>query len=213
VKDQPLTPLSLILKHDNLSVMVPILQEGFRVAAKVGCDIQSLLCDQFGLRPDYLADRISTIFLNGKPLDNVAAAVIKDGATLALSAAMPGLVGATFRKSGSLAALRKSITYSTPDDTPATGHDGFVTIKLFNLLTSELGPLFLKRGIWVRGRDLRDALGSHPSDMHTIFKKIEKDGHCMDLEQVADLEWISMDACIFLRATGEIQGPGKTETG
>jgi hypothetical protein len=62
LKDQTSTTLSFVLKQDKITVLFPLLQEGFQVAAKVGCDIRSLLCDQFGLMPDYLADRISTIF-------------------------------------------------------------------------------------------------------------------------------------------------------
>lgn len=207
--DQPSTTLTMVLKQEKMSVLFPMLQEGFQVAAQVGCNIQRLLCDQFGLMPDYLANRISTIFLNGKPLDDAASAVVKDGSTLALSAAMPGLVGATFRKDGCLAAFRESITYQQEDDASATCHDGFVTIKLFNLLISEMGPLFLKRGIWVSGSDLRDVLGSHRSDIDTIFKKIEKNGAGIDPQQIADLEWMPLDARFFLQATCEPQGHSK----
>lgn len=186
-----------------MSVLFPLLQEGFQVPAKVGCDIQSLLCDQFGLMPDYLADRISTIFLDGKPLDDVASAVIKDGATLALSAAMPGLVGATFRKAGCLAAFRGSITYTKRDEAPTTCHDGFVTMKLFNLLISEMGPLFLERGIWVTGYVLRDFFKMHQADVQTIFREIKKDGMDLTSHQIADLAWITRDARFFLKATNE----------
>ena len=151
----------------------------------------------------YLADRISTIFLNGKPLDDVASAVIKDGSTLALSAAMPGLVGATFRKAGCLAAFRGSITYTNRDDASVTCHDGFVTMKLFNLLISEMGPLFLERGIWVNGQVLREFLGMHQADVHTLFKEFKKDGIDIPPHRIADLAWITRDARFFLQATCE----------
>jgi len=70
------------------------------ISATVGCSIKNLLCNQFDITPEYLSDRISTIFLNGKPVDDVESAIIKDNSILALSGAMPGLVGATFRKGG-----------------------------------------------------------------------------------------------------------------
>jgi hypothetical protein len=203
LKDQTSTTLTFVLKQDKITVLFPLLQEGFQVAAKVGCDIRSLLCDQFGLMPDYLANRISTIFLNGKPLDDVASSVIKDGSTLALSAAMPGLVGATFRKAGVLAAFRGSITYQKEDDAPVTCHDGFVTMKLFNLLISEMGPLFLKRGIWVNGHVLREFLGMHQADVDSIFKELKKDGIDLTPHQIADLAWVTRDARFFLQATCE----------
>lgn len=203
MNDQTSATLTFALKQDKISVFFPLLQQGFQVTTKVGCDIQSLLCDQFGLMPDYLSDRINTIFLNGKPVDDVTSAMIKDGATLALSAAMPGLVGATFRKAGCLASFRGSITYKKEDDAPAACHDGCITLKLFNLLISEMGPLFLERGIWISGRVLRDFLRTHQSDVYTIFKKIEKNGSDMGPEQIADLEWIAPDDRFFLQTIRE----------
>jgi hypothetical protein len=197
------------MKQDKISIFFALLQQGFQVTAKVGCDIQSLLCDQFGLMPDYLAHRISTIFLDGKPVDDVEAAMVRDGATLALSAAMPGLVGATFRRAGCLAAFRGSITYQKEDEAPAACYDGIITLKLFNLLVTEMGPQFLERGIWISGSDLRDVLRTHPSDIATIFKKIDKDGNGIDPDKIADLDWISPDAPYFLQATSEA-GPTKT---
>lgn len=191
------------MKQDKISVFFALLQQGFQVTAKVGCDIQSLLCDQFGLMSDYLAHRISTIFLDGKPVDDVASAMVRDGATLALSAAMPGLVGATFRKAGCLAALRGSITYTKKDEAPAACYDGIITLKLFNLLVTEMGPQFLERGIWVSGSDLRDVLRTLPSDVDTLFKKIEKNGNGIASDKIVDLEWITPDARYFLQATAE----------
>lgn len=204
MNEQTSTALSFVLKQDKISVFFFLLQQGFQVTAKVGCDIQSLLCDQFGMMPDYLSDRINTIFLNSKPVDDVTSAVIEDGDTLALSAAMPGLVGATFRKAGCLASFRGSITYQKDGDAPAVCGEGAITLKLFNLLVSEMGPLFLECGIWVSGRVLRDFFETHQSDIHSIFSKIEMDGSDMDPKRVVDLEWIMPEARFFLRATCEV---------
>ena len=203
MKNEAVTTLKLVLKQNKMSALFPLLHEGFQVSASLGCDIQRLLCDQFGLAPDYLSDRISTIFLDGKPLDDVATAVIRDGSTLALSAAMPGLVGATFRKAGCLAAFRGSITYTQKDDDRETGHDGFVTIKLFNLLISEIGPLFLARGIWVNGHVLEEFFEIHRSDAPMIFKKLEKDGSDLLPHEIVDPGWIKGDTHYFVQVTCE----------
>ena len=87
----------------------PLLQQGFTVRARTGCSIRELLCGQFGIDPDYLKQRITTIFLNGKAIDDPESSRVADGATLALSAAMPGLVGATMRRGGYYAAMRGAI--------------------------------------------------------------------------------------------------------
>ncbi len=42
-----------ILKKGNISLLFPLLQQGFQVAAKVGCDIQSLLSNQFKIVPEF----------------------------------------------------------------------------------------------------------------------------------------------------------------
>lgn len=197
----PSTTLSFVLKQNKLAVFFPLLQHGFQVNATVGCDIQNLLCDQFGMLPEYLSDRINTIFLNGKPVDEVSSTMVEDGATLALSASMPGLVGATFRKAGCLAAFRGSITYTKGDHAPAACHQGAITLKLFNLLVSEMGPLFLQRGIWIYGQELQDCLRPHQSAVDTLFIKIEKDGSDLGPEKMADLKWITPDRRFFLQAT------------
>ncbi|MCP4349944.1 MAG: endonuclease/exonuclease/phosphatase family protein [Desulfobacterales bacterium] len=58
---------------------------------QVGCSIRSLLCKQTDVASDYVDERISTVFLDGKPVDDVDSAIVKNGSVLALSAAMPGL--------------------------------------------------------------------------------------------------------------------------
>jgi len=76
-------------------------------------------------------------------------------------------------------------------------------MKLFNLLISEMGPLFLEHGIWVNGHVLREFLGMHQADVHTMFKELKKDGIDIPPYRIADLAWITHDARFFLQATCE----------
>ncbi|HXE98541.1 MAG TPA: hypothetical protein VN642_19215, partial [Dongiaceae bacterium] len=78
-----------------------------------------------------------------------------------LSAAMPGLVGATMRRGGFYAALRRGISHAAESKT-AAGECGTVRLKLFNLLLTELGPLVLARGIILEQGELKDLLQSLP---------------------------------------------------
>ena len=66
-------------------------------------------------------------------------------AWLALSAAMPGLVGATLRRGGTYAAMRAAITRAAERGAAAAREEPLVRVKLFNLLIDELGPLLLAR--------------------------------------------------------------------
>ena len=159
--------LRLTMKSGAVNEFFPILQQGFRVTARVGCALRKLLCEQFALGNDYVTDRITTIFLNGKATDDLDTAIIRDGATIALSAAMPGLVGATMRRGGYYAAMRSGITY-TADQEGGENAIGSVRIKLFNMLLPELGPDFLKRGVVLEAADMIEFLASRSGQFRQL---------------------------------------------
>ncbi|MDO9068877.1 MAG: hypothetical protein Q7W05_10540 [Deltaproteobacteria bacterium] len=149
--------ITLHLAADQLNTFFPILQKGVTVPAVVGCSLKSLLIDQFKIPADYVTDRITTIFLDNRPVDDLDLAIIHDCSRVTLSAAMPGLVGATMRRGGFYAALRQGISHAVDSGT-ATGQHGTVRLKLFNLLLAEIGPLVLVRGIILEQDELADLL-------------------------------------------------------
>jgi hypothetical protein len=153
VNDGPRTTLSLMMKSDLFEEFLPLLQQGVWVIARVGCSLEELLGSQWGISPEYVAQRITTIFLNGRAIDDVTSAIVTDSSTIALSGAMPGLVGATMRRGGYYAAMRSGITY-TETGTGGGARAGTIRVKLFNLLLRELGPLLLRRGIILTGEEL-----------------------------------------------------------
>jgi len=149
--------LVLELDKGRVSALFSLLQSGFFVAdVKVGCCVAEFLTLQLGISPDYIHGHISTIFLDGKPVDDLESAVIRHGSHLALSSALPGLVGATLRQGSILASLRGSITYS--ESGTCSGGEGVIHLKLFNLVMHDLGPSFLERGIIVYSSYLRNFL-------------------------------------------------------
>jgi hypothetical protein len=193
--------LRLLLPQNQMYLFFPLLQKGVPVSAKVGCDIQSLLCDQFGLMPDFLTDRISTIFLNGKPVDEVKTAIVNHGATLALSAAMPGLVGATFRKAGCLASFRGTITHHGSGERGGDCRDGTIILKLFNLLLKEIGPVILERGILMEGSDLRHLIETFQRGPGPLTNWISKEGCDLTAEQLSGVKWVVPDMTYCLKVT------------
>jgi hypothetical protein len=153
----------------------PLLQQGFAARARVGFSIREILCDQFGIRPDYLSGRVTTIFLNSRAIDDPASSRVAAGATLALSAAMPGLVGATMRCGGYYAAMRSDITHQElAGDGPR--ENGEIRIKLFNLLMAELGPGFLLRGILLPAGELAEFFAARPRDFWAGCRTILLEG-------------------------------------
>jgi hypothetical protein len=147
----------LQLGADQLNTFFPLLQKGVTVPAVVGCTLKSLLCDQFAIPADYVTDRITTIFIDNRPVDDLDRTLVQDGSRITLSAAMPGLVGATMRRGGFYAALRQGISH-VMDRGAVAAESGTVRIKLFNLLLEELGPLVLARGLILEQGELADLL-------------------------------------------------------
>jgi hypothetical protein len=137
-----------------------LFQRGVLVPVAPGTVLAEFLLGSLGISPDDLEERVQTVFLDGRPVDDPATATVGPGSAVALSASLPGLVGATMRKGGKYASLRSSITYrDVPREEPGGG-SGYATLRLFNLLVGDLGPALLQRGVLVPASRLLDLLGS-----------------------------------------------------
>ncbi|HMK44439.1 MAG TPA: hypothetical protein VK445_09910 [Dissulfurispiraceae bacterium] len=135
----------------------PLLVEGMQIAVRAGVPLLSILVDQLGISEEYVTQRISTIFLDGKPLDDILA-VVREGSVVALSAALPGLVGATMRRDGLLASFRSGISFCGYD-TDASVCEGMITLKLFNAVLDEVGPDLFERGVLVPATEYQRLAG------------------------------------------------------
>jgi hypothetical protein len=155
----PARQVEVKLAKSQVGSFSPLLQRGATLEAATGCSLWSFLTEQLGLPPDYVKERISTIFLDGDVIDSLEGAILRDGSVLALSAAMPGLVGATMRRGGYYAAMRSAITRGAESPVlQAKGAAGTLRVKLFNLLIPELGPVLLARGILLEPPELAEVL-------------------------------------------------------
>ncbi len=132
-----------------------IFQGGVLVKAISGSSIKRLLCDDYGVSLNYVETRICTVFLDNKPVDDLDCAYVYEGCVLALSAAMPGLFGATMRRRGLLAGFRQVITHHELGSRKGQ-IDCLITLKLFNLLMNEIGPLFLEKGVLIGEAALKE---------------------------------------------------------
>jgi hypothetical protein len=164
------------------------LRQGVELRTRVGCSVKTLLCDELGIRPEYLDERVQTLFLDGKPVDDVTSARVPDGSTLALSAAMPGLAGATLRKEGFYARMRGHISHRE-EPAPLCARQGTVILKLFNLLGKELGPGFLKRGVWIKGKALEEFFQTQGDDFWAGCGGIRVDGKTIAPDQLTNVRW------------------------
>ena len=191
--------LSLVVENDRISGFFPLLQQGVMIKAQVGCSIQVFLGQEVGVTGATI-ERIQSIFLDGSPVDDLNAAMVRDGSVLALSAAMPGLVGATLRRGGAYSSSRNTITYHE-DRAQCVPGEGYVQIKIFNLLMSELGPGLLKKGIYVKSAALQTFLSEQSPDFWQECRQALLDGNAVGPQTLPDAVCIPAGDTVFLSIT------------
>ena len=196
MNSQSISSLLLTFNPDRIFIFFQLLENGFIIKGKVGCSVKEFLCNRIFIGQEYLDNRIQTIFLNGKPVDDVNSAIVKDGSTISLSAAMPGLAGATMRRSGALAVMRSGISY-TPAETGSGSYEGKVAIKFFNLISRELGPEFLKRGIIIDGKTLAGFITVNRKIIEAGLFSAEKDGIKIETEKLFDIKFENIEEILL----------------
>ncbi len=200
MKNERIGKLNLNVASDKIHLFFFLLRQGFMVETPVGCSVKTMLNNTLGMDDNYVEDRIKTIFLDAKPVDDINNACINDGSVLALSGAMPGLAGATLRRGGQLASFRGSISCKN-DGKTALSQKGHVVVKLFNLLVDDLGPIFLKQGILIKEKQLADFFGSRPSDFWTGLKSAYFDSQKINLATWSEITF--PDLLLLVAEPGE----------
>ncbi len=190
--------VKLTFAGSQVKAFVEILQQGFHVEARLGTSIRDVVCDELGVTPEYLDHRINTIFLDGKPVDDARQAIIREESTLALSASMPGFVGAAFRKAGFYAAMRKQITHEK-EEASASGKRGFFVLKLYNFVAEELGPLFLEMGIYVKADQLNSFFATRSPEFWSACTKAEIDGREVSPESLSTVARAAHNGLVRLK--------------
>lgn len=146
-----------------------LLQRGFLLPITGTVSIAELLVTLPGFNEEYIRDRVQTIFVNGLAEDNTARELVA-GDTLALSAAMPGLAGAIFRRGGQHSSLRTRPVATKHHRTAQSGH---ITLKLFNMVATETGPPLLKKGILIKGKILAKFLDHQGERILPLIERAE----------------------------------------
>jgi hypothetical protein len=188
MNSQTATRLEIALEPQLLNFFLPIFQQGILIRGVLGCSIRSFLHTYAGLADTYIDQRIQTFFLNHKPVDNIDTTLVRDQDTLALSTAMPGLLGAILRKGSYYAEMRRSI--SQQEQQQSTGaHEGTVRLRLFNFLIKEIGPNLLKQGVWVAESDLRPCLENWAAAALQEAPEIRVDDEPRKMEELVLVHW------------------------
>lgn len=195
IADLQVQHLRFIVDTNIISRFLKLLEHGCKLKIKAGRTIKQLLCQDLGIPEDYVDNRIQTIFLNGKPVDDADTATVENGSILALSAAMPGLVGITFRKGGFYASFRSNITYAKMQ-APDAGDAGNMVLKLFNMVGKELGPELLARGIRIKGDAIHNFVQRNGDDLKVACTSIHINNEKIDLAGLLNIDWKNKEAFI-----------------
>lgn len=162
----PCPEIRLKVTAESLTFFTTVLQYGVEIETRapslgkfiVGCP---------GFSEDYLLEAVQTIFLDGTAIDDLKTPLSGRHPVVALSAAMPGLAGAIFRKNGLHSTLRTSLQASDSDH--GTRGSLTVTLKLFNRIAREKGEYLLSCGAMMAASSL-SAFLSKRRELHSRIK-------------------------------------------
>jgi len=174
------TMLTMTVEATLVPYFQSLFQAGFIFQCEIGYSIDDLLFRQLALDREYADKHVSTVFLDGRCVDDISSAILKEGSIVAFSSALPGLAGATLRRGGAYACLRDSITYTVKDES-VRPREGTITIKLFNLLMGELGHVFLRKGIIVKRSTAIALLQKQHADFWKKVRTVRLGSKTLDL--------------------------------
>ncbi len=143
--------LHLLVTPGSVDFFSTLLQSGIEMMKYSGETIRTLLARLPGFTPQYISERIQTIFVNGVASDDLKTPLY-EARTLAISTAMPGLAGAIFRKNSPHATLRsickqkQQLASAVPNNT--------ITLKIYGAITKEKGAGILAQGVVLPSRNL-----------------------------------------------------------
>ena len=189
--------IHISINHNMVSAFFWFLEKGVKKEIEVADDIKTMLSDQLNVSADYIDNRIKTMFLDGRPVDNVNSTIINDGSTLALSAAMPGLAGATFRRSENTEPSQSTID-EKKEIKKSNQQNGIIIIKLFNLVLRELGPAFLKSGVLVSEVELTNFLLRQSEKLFKACNSVKIDGHTTTIDALTQIDIVDNSELLLL---------------
>ncbi len=173
-RHSPVPRVEIDLPTGFLRLFSTLLAYGITVEVPAGITLYELLIRSLGIDATYLESSIQTVLHDGKPVDNLFDYRVHASSTIALSAALPGLFGAAFRKGGTFSPLRQKAANSS-EIQGSTDQPIEIKIKLFNMVAAELGPKLLQRGIRLTTVDFLNFMAHYPERAGSITVRLDDD--------------------------------------
>lgn len=168
-----------------------ILCRGFGCQVVTGWSLREVCCRELSIAERFLNEEIRAVFLDGHPVDDLDTAIVQDGSHLALSGSLPGLAGISMRRGSPIVSFRREISYRK---TQQEGEikTGWIQVKLFNLAADKLGPVLLRKGIVLKGKEWREFLEKQPPEFWQGMQRLEIDGKEMPPAAACSYAWPSL---------------------
>lgn len=163
-----LSDIILTVSTRDVPFYTTLLQSGVEIKSSSDESIGHFLNRLPGFSIDYVSDTVQTIFLNGTAVDDLTSPLGSENPILALSAAMPGLAGAIFRRNSFHAALRTSTESS--GTTKKEIEPTLITLKLFNSIALERGAELLELGVCIKSQSLLNFLAKRATLLKNILQ-------------------------------------------
>lgn len=188
-----LPSLILSLPTQPLTGFASLLQHGILFPVQQPLSLVPFLLSLPGFTADYVEKTVQTIFINGVPADSLERELVA-GTRVALSAAMPGLAGAIFRRQGVHGSLR-----SRPQEKidPVAAPGGYCTLKLFNSIAYDRIGELLVQGILIEAKAWHQFAKMHAAQLQPPCT-LQLDGSAVAVEELE--QSISADSLLRVQA-------------
>lgn len=144
--------LTVTISPEKVKAFASLLQHGILYPVAQPVLLGEFLLSLPGFSKQYLEENVQTIFINGTAADSFHA-LLRAGNVVALSAAMPGLAGAIFRRQGLHGSLRTQVMHSQLD---TTKEQGYIKVKYFNQIAIDRVAELLGAGALIEARSFQD---------------------------------------------------------
>jgi hypothetical protein len=181
-----------------MNLFMQELQKGVYIPSVEGKTLYAFITEDCGISDEYISEKIKTILIDGGPVDDIFNTKIHDGGSCALSGAMPGIVGAMMRMGSPYAAMRDSITVK-PDKTDSSKKEIKLGLKLFNMVLSDRGNDFLKRGVLIEKDRVLELFQRHGDALSSGCSEVGVNGAICGQKQLASGELKFTDKFVILK--------------
>jgi hypothetical protein len=174
--------LELLVPADTAKQYTTFLQTGILEERNSPITVGEFLASLPGFTTQYIGERIETIFLNGQPVDDLGTLIYGTSPVLAISAVMPGLAGAIFRKNSFHAALRTTTPDSLTDRLPNTKKI-IIRLKFFNIIAAEKGETILHNGCFMSSESILKFI-NYRCHLFSHFLSLRYNDKLIDLDEL-----------------------------